>query len=310
MDSTVILWLGLACLAAAIATISVLVVRSSSGPVGVAQSLATIEQMTNRSRVARHELAFQDRMVSPMWDRFAGLGRRLTPTGAAAKLQHRLDLAGNPLGWTPDRLMAAKGVGLITGVVVGALIGSHTGPVGFLIWTIGASAAGLFLPDLLLMNKGQKRQQQLRKSLPDALDMLTVSVEAGLGFDAALAQVARNTDGPIAGEFFRVLQEIQIGKSRSQAFTSLAERTTVDELKVFVSALTQADRLGIPIANVLREQSREMRLKRRQRAEEAAQKVPIKILFPMVFCIFPALFIVIIGPGVINIVQAFTANHV
>jgi tight adherence protein C len=310
MDSTAFLWLGLACLAAAIAMISLVAVRSSSGPVGVAQSLATIEQMGRNAGVARQELAFQDRVISPAWARFASIGRRLTPGGAAAKLQYRLDLAGNPTGWTPDRIMAAKGVGLISGFAVGALIGSHVGAVGFLIWAGGAALAGLFLPDVLLMNRGQKRQQQLRKSLPDALDMLTVSVEAGLGFDAALAQVARNTDGPIAGEFFRVLQEIQIGKSRTEAFVALSERTTVDELKVFVSALTQADRLGIPIANVLREQSREMRLKRRQRAEETAQKVPIKILFPMVFCIFPALFIVIIGPGVINIVQAFTANHV
>jgi tight adherence protein C len=153
---------------------------------------------------------------------------------------------------------------------------------------------------------GMKRQDELRRGLADALDMLTVCVEAGQGFDAALMQVARSADGPIAGEFARVLSEIQIGKSRGEAFSSLAARTTVPEAKNFVSALVQADRLGLPIGNVLREQSSQMRLVRRQLAEEKAQKVPVKILFPMLLCIFPALFIVIIGPGVIRIIDTFS----
>jgi len=155
--------------------------------------------------------------------------------------------------------------------------------------------------DVLLYNAGVKRQEKLQRALPDALDMLTVCVEAGLGFDAALAQVARNTTGPLAAEFSRVLQEMQIGKSRSQALRSLTDRTTVPELRSFVSALVQAGELGITIADVLREQAREMRLRRRQRAEEKAQKVPVKILFPLVFCLFPSMFIVIIGPGMISI---------
>jgi len=307
VDSSMVLFFGLACLAAAIVVGVVLVSRASAEPAGVARSLAAIEQIGNGS-VGRQDLPFQDRVLAPSWQRAAAIGQRLTPAGSAAKLQRRLDLAGNPDGWTAERVMAAKGIGLIIGLVLGLAIGSRGGLIGLLLWTAGAGATGLFLPDILLMNKGQKRQQDLRKALPDSLDMLTVSVEAGLGFDAALAQVARNTSGPIAGEFFRVLQEIQIGKSRTEAFVALADRTTVDELRVFVSALAQADRLGIPIANVLREQSKEMRLKRRQRAEEAAQKVPVKILFPMIFCIFPALFVVIIGPGVINIVSAFSGG--
>jgi len=308
MDSSMILVFGLACLGAAIALGVSLAARSSAQPVGVARSLASIQQL-GTGAVGPQDLGFSDRVLSPTWERAAAVGRRLTPTGSAAKLQHRLDLAGNPRGWTPERIMASKGIGLIVGALLGLAIGSNGSWLALLLWTLGGGAVGLFLPDILVINKGQKRQQQMRKALPDSLDMLTVSVEAGLGFDAALAQVARNSTGPIAGEFFRVLQEIQIGKSRAEAFLSLAGRTTVDELKIFVSALTQADRLGIPIANVLREQSKEMRLKRRQRAEEAAQKVPIKILFPMIFCIFPALFVVIIGPGVINIVNAFTGNN-
>jgi len=134
-----------------------------------------------------------------------------------------------------------------------------------------------------------------------------VCVEAGQGFDAAILQVARTVTGPIAGEFARVLSEMQIGKSRGEAFSSLGERTTAPELKNFVSTLVQADRLGLPIASVLREQTKEMRVVRRQRAEEQAQKVTVKILFPLLLCIFPALFIVIIGPGAIQILHAFAA---
>jgi len=181
--------------------------------------------------------------------------------------------------------------------------------VGLLIVAAAlAGAAGFFLPDVLLYNAGVKRQEKLQRALPDALDMLTVCVEAGLGFDAALAQVARNTTGPLAAEFSRVLQEMQIGKSRSQALRSLTDRTTVPELRSFVSALVQAGELGITIADVLREQAREMRLRRRQRAEEKAQKVPVKILFPLLLCIFPALFIIIIGPAGIEIYDSLIAH--
>jgi tight adherence protein C len=134
--------------------------------------------------------------------------------------------------------------------------------------------------------------------------MLTVGVEAGLGFDAALAQVARNTQGPLAEEFARGLQEMQIGLSRAQALRAVADRTTVSELRAFASSLVQASELGIPVARVLREQTVEMRVRRRQRAEEKAQKVPVKIMFPVVTCLFPALLVVIIGPGVISIAHA------
>ena len=167
---------------------------------------------------------------------------------------------------------------MILFAVIGLLLGgfSLTG----VIIAVGAGAAGLFLPDLLVYNAGLKRQDQLRTGLADALDMLTVCMEAGQSFDGALLQVARSVEGPIAGEFARVLSEIQIGNTRGQAFQGMGERTTPPEVKTFVSAIVQADRLGLPIANVLREQAKEMRLVRRQRAEEKAQKVPVKILFP------------------------------
>jgi tight adherence protein C len=223
-------------------------------------------------------------------------------------LQRRLDLAGNPRGWTVERILATKAGGLCAGVAFGILMLTTGRVLVGLLWLAGAAMAGFWLPDVLLYNSGLKRQEALRRSTPDALDMLTVCVEAGLGFDAGLAQVARNTDGPIAGEFARLLREMQIGKTRIVAFQDLAARTTVPELQIFVSALVQSDKLGIPLAGVLREQSAEMRLKRRQRAEEMAQKVPVKILFPLLLCIFPALFVVLIGPGAIQIAHQLVQN--
>jgi tight adherence protein C len=141
------------------------------------------------------------------------------------------------------------------------------------------------------------------------LDLLTISVEAGLAFDAAVSQVARNSEGPLADEFFRVLQEMQIGMGRTDAMRALGERTDVEELQGFVTAMVQADAFGIPIANVLRVQAKEMRIKRSQRAEEKAQKVPVKILFPLIFCILPCLFIVVLGPAAINIYEALLSGQ-
>jgi tight adherence protein C len=254
--------------------------------------------------VGKSDLPASERLLMPVFDKTRRLAYKLTPAGTADGFTRRLDLAGNPGSWTAERMMGAKGAGLMVGALLGLLFG-HFSVHGF-FFAIAAGAFGFFLPDLLLYNTGAKRQQELQRGLADALDMLTVCVQAGQGFDSALLQVARATEGPVAGEFARVLSEIQIGKSRGQAFSSLAERTSVPEVRNFVSALVQADRLGLPIANVLKEQSVQMRLVRRQRAEEKAQKVPIKILFPMLLCIFPALFIVIIGPGAIRMIDTFS----
>jgi tight adherence protein C len=158
---------------------------------------------------------------------------------------------------------------------------------------------GFLLPNILLHNTGQKRTEKMQNALPDALDLMTISVEAGLAFDAAVSRVARDTHGPLAQEFVRTLQEMQIGVSRGEAMRAMAERTTMKDLKSFCLAMVQADSFGIPIARVLRVQAQEMRVKRRQRAEEKAQKLPVKILFPLIFFILPCLFIVILGPAVL-----------
>jgi tight adherence protein C len=301
MTATVLLIGGVAALGLAI-VLAVLTISARPVEGSVARALATIDSHYTQHGPVEVEPKRDPFVALPGWLRV--LAVRLSPAGIATTLQRRLDLAGNPSRWTPDRILAAKGLGLFILGGLGGLYGLRT--IGLLIAGAAVAAtAGFFLPDILLYNAGVKRQEKIQKALPDALDLLTVCVEAGLGFDAALAQVARNTTGPLAAEFSRVLQEMQIGKSRSQALRAMTDRTTVPELRSFVSALVQAGELGITIADVLREQAKEMRLRRRQRAEEKAQKVPVKILFPLVFCLFPSLFIVIIGPGGISIAHMF-----
>jgi tight adherence protein C len=272
---------------------------------GVARSLALIEHGVRRTEVAKKDLPASERLVKPFFAAMRALAVRLSPTGTGERLVRQLDSAGNPKPWTVESIMGTKGAGLLIGGVLGLLLGGGFTAKGLLI-TAAAAAAGFFLPDLLLYNVVVKRQEELRRGLADALDMLTVCVEAGQGFDAALMQVARSVTGPVAGEFTRALQEIQLGKPRGEAFAAMARRNNVMELRTFVTALIQADRLGLPIGGVLREQAHQMRLIRRQVAEEKAMKVPVKILFPMLLCIFPAMFIVIIGPAGIRIADTFS----
>jgi tight adherence protein C len=283
----------------AIVLVVVAVAPARSKTAGIAGAVAVIEERyAQRTDTDTDEQA----VTAPPW--LVGIGRRLSPAGTAAKLQRKLDIAGNPERWNTDRLFAVKAMGLFGLAGLGLLLGLHDKIL--LLPAIGLGGlAGFFMPDLLLYNTGIKRQQKIQRDLPDAMDMLTICVESGLGFDAAMARVARNSAGPVAAEFSRALQEIQIGKSRAQALRSLAERTTIAELRAFTSALVQAGELGIPVADVLREQSKEMRLRRRQRAEEKAQQVPVKILFPLIGCLFPALFIIVIGPGAISIMHSF-----
>jgi tight adherence protein C len=285
--------------------VAVAVATAGGGePTGVARSLAIIEQGLTPSESVRSDLPARERLLAPLLVQTRSLAYRLSPSTTTDRLGRLLDRAGNPSPWTIERLMAVKGAGVLLGVVLGLLLGKLQATT--VVWVAVLGSALFFLPDLLIYNISLKRQDLLGRGLAEALDMLTVCVEAGQGFDAAILQVARSVEGPIAGEFARVLAEIQIGRSRGDAFASLGERVSVAEVKNFVSALSQADQLGLPIAAVLRQQTSQMRLARRQRAEEAAQKVTVKILFPLMFCIFPALFVVILGPGVIRMVRMFT----
>jgi tight adherence protein C len=248
---------------------------------------------------------FNERVVTPTLRGLARLAGRFGPDGQTARIRQRLDLAGNPPHWDPERVLAFKSLGLILGAAVGGGAGYllKGTPLAVILGVVAFGVLGFFLPNMTLYQISENRRERMERELPDALDLLTISVEAGLAFDAALAQVARNTEGPLAEEFFRVLQEMQIGVGRTAALRALGERSNLPDLRQFVTAMVQADGFGIPISNVLRVQSKEMRIKRSQRAEEKAQKVPIKILFPLIFCILPSLFIVVIGPAAITVVR-------
>jgi tight adherence protein C len=246
-----------------------------------------------------------DRAISPTMAWLAGHARRLTPGGMLESLERRVLLAGGPQAWPLARVLAVK--------LLLAMIAAGLG----VLWFLGAPnglrlVAGLaftvfawFLPDILLYNAAQKRQLVIRRSLPDTLDQMTISVEAGLAFDGAMARAGRSAAGPLNLELLRTMQDIQAGLSRKEALKGLTERTDVDELRQFVHAVSQADELGVPIARVLRLQATEQRLKRRQRAEESAMKLPVKIIFPLVMCILPVIFIVLLGPAAIRITDTF-----
>ena len=276
---------------------------------GVNRSLAVLEAMTAAPTEMTKELdkTFGERVLEPLYNRANKLGRRLTGADAGDRIRHKLDLAGNPPGWTVDRVGAGKIVGLVAGFGGSLMLALLMG-VGFtvlIVMVAGGTFAGFMGPNLYLYQLAYNRSELMQRELPDAIDLLTISVESGLGFDAALQQVARNTEGPLAGEFQRALQEMQLGMGRSEALRAMGERNTMPDLRSFVSAMVQADAFGIPVGQVLRVQSSEIRIKRRQWAEEKAQKVPVKITVPLIFCILPCLFIAVLGPAAISIMDAF-----
>ncbi len=276
---------------------------------GVSRSLAVMAAFSTAPQSMQEELepGFQVRVLNPALDRLIGVGRRLTPSDYTDRILRKLNIAGNPPGWTVDRVLSLKVVGTGVGLVVGSLFGVLLGkPVTFTLACAGiATVAGYFAPNFLIYQKGYDRTAKMERALPDALDLLSISVEAGLAFDAALAQVARNTDGPLSEEFARVLQEMQIGLGRANALRALADRSNLPDLRSFCSAMVQADAFGIPVGQVLRVQSTEIRLKRRQSAEETAQKIPVKIMIPLVLFILPSLFIAVLGPAIIRMMGVF-----
>jgi tight adherence protein C len=250
----------------------------------------------------------RERLLKPFYNAALSLARRFTPAGAKDGIRRKLIQAGSPFGWDADRVLVAKVAGVVGGAIIGLLflaIFDFAWPIRVLGFVL-IGLIGYWLPNIVLTNAVQRRQNLIRTALPDSIDLLTICVEAGLGFDAAMAHVSKNTSGPLADEFYRTLQEVQLGRSRNEAMRNLADRTNVAELRAFVLAMVQADIFGVSVANVLRVQAKDMRVKRRQLAEERAMKVPIKVLFPVLFCIFPALFVVILGPAIMRIAEVFT----
>ena len=242
---------------------------------------------------------FSDRVIVPLVQASAQFVARFTPQRSLEATAHKLELAGNPNNWTATEFLGIRGLaGLVLGALTFSLMLLTEANVGQrLLFTLVMGVLGFFLPVLWLGSRIRARQDEIVKTLPDVLDLLCISVEAGLPFDGAMQRVAEKWDNELSRGFARLLNEMRVGKSRKDALRDLADRMDVPDVTSFVAALIQADQLGISIAKVLRIQSEQMRIKRRQRAEEKAQKAPIKMLFPMTFLIFPTILIVILGPA-------------
>jgi tight adherence protein C len=252
---------------------------------------------------------FSQRALVPVVGGLTSIGRRFTPTGYVDNIRRKFIFAGNGSADAVDRFLAVRviTIALIPLVWIGVYLWNPInleGFVQFLTAVLLSVALGLG-PDAVLSRRVEERQHAMQVQLPDVLDLLTISVEAGLGFEQALDRTIASVPGALSDEFGRMLGEVRAGASRADAMRALEQRTNVAEVRSFVLAILQADTFGVSIGRVLRAQSEEMRIKRRQLAQERAQKAPVKMLIPMVFCIFPALFVVVLGPAVINISEAF-----
>jgi tight adherence protein C len=249
---------------------------------------------------------FSERVLKPMLRRLNRMGRYLTPASSIAQLQQSLIVAGLPGGLTVTDFM---GLRFLAGASLGGLIFAtmitRQSPAQAVMMAGGAFIIGLYVPNLWLNGKMKARQKAIARALPDTLDMMSICVDAGLGFEAAIQKVAFQSDNALALELRRVISEIRVGVARGDALRHLAERTQVPDVASFVAVLVQADRLGIAIRNVLTTQSVQMRIQRRQRAEEAAGKAPIMMMIPLALFIFPALFAIILGPAIPRLMNAF-----
>jgi tight adherence protein C len=248
------------------------------------------------------QLPFYERVMRPTIQRLARIGRQ-QDGGMIARTDAKLQKAGYPGGLRGADWVGVKFLGLIGIGIVGLLLGlllTGTFVTAMLFALLGA-ALGYMAPEFWLGRKMRARSMAMTLQLPDALDLLTISVEAGLGFDAALAKVVEKMEGPLVDEFRQALAEVRMGRLRRDALRDVAIRADAQPVSNFIGAIVQAEQLGVPIAKVLQIQSNQLRIERRQRAEEAAAKAPVKMLFPMVGCIFPTIFIVILGPAVVTV---------
>lgn len=241
-----------------------------------------------------------ERIFRPMLDKIDERVKKIAPASILESIDNELVKAGRPLNLSASqfmtiRLMMGFGIPILLIILMGQQIN--------MLFVIGVFGMGLLLPRFYLKRAVSQRQYHINRDLPNALDLLTVSVEAGLGFDGAILKLVEKTKGPLTQEFRRMLQEIRIGKSRRDALRELSDRAGTEDLQTFVAALVQADQLGVSIGRVLRVQSQQMRMKRRQQAEERAMKAPVKMLIPMIIFIFPTLFIVLLGPGALQMID-------
>ena len=312
MDNKMILLIGGGLLALALGLIIYTVLAQIDEKSVVRDSLRQLEGYEVENVRDQELLApITERAFMPVLGGLTNLGRRFTPVGYVDGVRKKFINSGNGSADAVDRFLAIRVLSVLAILPLFWLcyIWNPLKFKGFTQFAVFALffAVCLLGPDSILSRRVQERQHDLRIMLPDVLDLLTISVEAGLGFEQALDRTVSAVPGPLSDEFARMLGEIRAGASRSEAMRALDQRTNVPEVRSFVLAVLQADTFGVSIGRVLRAQSEEMRIKRRQLAQERAQKAPVKMLIPMVFCIFPALFVVVIGPAIINIRKAFGA---
>lgn len=237
--------------------------------------------------------------VQKLDDTRADLWERFTPSTLLRRLERNLVLAGHPEGWTRERAVLMKPAGALVGLFFGSYLVSISANQLMPLVAVAAVILCYFVPDLLVYNYAVKRQGEIQKTLPDLLDQIVISLEAGVGFEAAMARATDRGDGPLVDELSRLMQDTSLGMSRKEAYFSLADRSSVEELRSFCRAVVQAEEFGVSVASIVRSQAQEMRLSRRRRAEARAQQVPVKILIPLMICILPVLFAMVMGPAIV-----------
>jgi tight adherence protein C len=299
-----VMFVGIVCLAA------------SAYFVGDAVTMPARERRTSVRRAAQYgdfkpalgqaQRPFRERVLAPLGERLARWTLKLHPKTTIEGVSTRLLAAGLGRTISPTAFLAFKSGLAIGGVFLGVLFGGAAASAGGVLFcSVAFAGLGFIAPDFFVSAKGRSRKDRIRAELPDALDLMAVSVEAGMGFDGAIVKLTEHMEGPLADEFALTLSEIRIGEARPDALKKLASRTDTPELNSFVRSIIQADQLGISLGRILRVQATDSRLKRQAAAEEKAMKAPIKMLFPTVLFIFPAMFLVILGPAFLNLSKIF-----
>lgn len=263
------------------------------------------DQITANLEEIEMSVPFVQRVVLPVMQQIAKITTRFAPQEALQRTAHQLILAGSPSGLTPSVLWAMRFAAMIVVAILGAFMFGSGGAGKLLLSIVGGGVLGFMLPQMWLKSKIDRRQAEVIKSLPDALDLMSIAVEAGLGFDQAMSKVYEKWDDELALAFGRVIREIALGKTRKEALRTMDESIGVPDVTSFVSAIIQADQLGVSISRVLKIQSEQMRIKRRQRAQEKAQQAPVKMAIPLVLLIFPTIWLVLLGPAAVQLFITF-----
>lgn len=288
--------------------VAITVGKRGQSPSAIEQRLAEYADAPIPLDKLELEVPFNERILRPVLRTFSLALLNVTPQKSMERLRRNLQIAGNPNGMQPADFMGMRVLSslLMGGIVTFLLVISHQSPTLLFLGGFVFFMLGFMFPVYWLGGKMKKRRKLLFRSLPDAIDLLTISVEAGLGFDQALTRVAEKWDNDLCREFRRILSEVRVGKPQREALRDMAKRCDVPDLSVFVASIVQAQQLGVSMSRVLRIQADQMRLRRRQIAEELAHKAPLKMLFPMVFLIFPAMYIVILGPAIPTVAASMT----